>query len=156
MFKYIVAISIFIVSWDAFSQVDVINWKGYLKIQNETTEKVKVINFWATWCGPCVKEIPVFEQLNDSLASSLDVTLVSLDHKQRLDEKVLPFVLKKQLKSKVVLLNDIDFNSWMPKVNNEWQGDIPVTLVIYKDKKKFHRGIISKMELLEMIKEVKR
>ena len=84
------------VTFFANAQVKVVNWKQFLKIKNETTEKVKVINFWATWCGPCVKELPVFESVNASCSDSVEVVLVSLDNAERLDEKVNPFVLKKQ------------------------------------------------------------
>lgn len=143
------------VAYFANAQVEVVNWKQFLKIKNETTEKVKVINFWATWCAPCVKELPVFEAVNAAYSDSVEVVLVSLDNPERLDEKVNPFVLKKQMKSKVVLLNDIDFNTWMPKISNEWGGEIPVTLVVYKGKELFHKGDISEIELLELIKKVK-
>ena len=140
----------------ASAQVEVVSWKQYLKIQDKETEKVKVINFWATWCGPCVKELPVFEELNKVSSDSVEVILVSLDNKERLDEKVNPFVARKQMRSKVVLLNDIDFNTWMPKISTEWGGEIPVTLVIYKGKQLFHRGEITKEELEELLLEIKK
>lgn len=145
----------FLICTIATAQVEVVSWKQYLKIQDKETEKVKVINFWATWCGPCVKELPVFEELNKESSDSVEVILVSLDNKERLDEKVNPFVARKQMRSRVVLLNDIDFNSWMPKISTEWQGEIPVTLVIYKGKQIFHRGEITKEEIEQLILKVK-
>lgn len=145
----------FLICTIATAQVDVVSWKQYLKIQDKETEKVKVINFWATWCGPCVKELPVFEELNKVSSDSVEVILVSLDNKERLDEKVNPFVARKQMRSKIVLLNDIDFNKWMPKISTEWGGEIPVTLVIYKGEQLFHRGEITKEELERLIIKIK-
>ena len=151
-----IAIGLFLMSTFVLqAQVKVVNWKQFLKIKNETTEKVKVINFWATWCGPCIKELPVFEGVNAAHSDSVEVVLVSLDHVDRLDEKVNPFVLKKQIRSTVVLLNDIDFNTWMPKIRADWGGEIPVTLVVYKGKELFHKGEITEAELVSLIKKVK-
>jgi len=62
-------------------------------IKNENT--IYVINFWATWCMPCVKELPYFEKLN---AENKDakVVLISLDFKDQLESKLLPFLKKKE------------------------------------------------------------
>jgi thiol-disulfide isomerase/thioredoxin len=56
-----------------------------------------VINFWATWCAPCVKEIPNFEKLNTTYkASPLKVILVSLDFKSKLEKVVYSVCEEKQ------------------------------------------------------------
>src|SRR6476469_2154954 len=64
-----------------------------LSRQNDTTY---VVNFWATWCAPCIKELPLFEQLGTAQAGKkVKVLLVSLDYASQLDKKVRPFVLKR-------------------------------------------------------------
>ncbi|PJJ60596.1 TlpA family protein disulfide reductase [Hymenobacter chitinivorans] len=98
-----------------------------LSRQNDTTY---VVNFWATWCAPCVKELPLFEQLSTTQAGKkVKVLLVSLDYASQLDKKVKPFVLKRGLKSEVVLLNEPDPNSYLEKVDPKWSGAIPFTLI---------------------------
>lgn len=105
---------------------------------NKQTDTTYVINFWATWCKPCVEELPYFEQLHDAHKNDkLKVILVSLDFPKHLESKLLPFVEKYQLKSDVIALTDIDFNSWIDKVSPEWSGAIPVTMVYNAREKKF-------------------
>lgn len=99
-------------------------------------ENVYVINFWATWCAPCIKELPYFEKLNAD-NKNVKVILVSLDSKKDLDKKLIPFIEKRKLKSKVLLLADKDYNSWLSKVDADWSGAIPATLIISGKKKQF-------------------
>ncbi|TGE12240.1 TlpA disulfide reductase family protein [Hymenobacter elongatus] len=103
-----------------------------LSRQNDTTY---VVNFWATWCAPCVKELPYFDQLSTTYArQKVKVLLVSLDYASQLDKKVKPFVRRRGLRSEVVLLNETDPNSWLDKVDGKWSGALPFTL-IYNQKK---------------------
>ncbi|SHG94711.1 AhpC/TSA family protein [Flavobacterium fluvii] len=103
---------------------------------------IYVVNFWATWCAPCVKELPHFEQLN-SENKDIKVVLVSLDFKNQFESKLLPFVKKKLIKSEVVLLTDKDYNTWLPIVDKDWSGSIPATLIIKNGKKFFVEKIFS-------------
>ena len=94
---------------------------------------IYVVNFWATWCAPCVKELPHFEQLN-SENNKVKVVLVSLDFKNQFDSRLLPFLKKNGIKSEVVLLTDTNYNNWLPLVDKEWSGSIPATLIIKNGK----------------------
>lgn len=99
-----------------------------------------IINFWATWCGPCVKELPQFESLLEKYKDqNLEIILVSLDFADDLENKVQPFVEKKGLKSKVYVLDELDANSYIDKVDPSWSGAIPATLILQarNDKKLF-------------------
>ena len=94
-----------------------------------------VINYWATWCGPCVKELPYFEQLLTAYQKDkVRVVLVSLDFPKKVDSKLLPFLNKHNIQSEVVLLDDPKSNLWIDKVDPSWEGAIPVT-IIYKGNK---------------------
>lgn len=106
-----------------------------------------VVNFWATWCAPCVKELPHFEQLN-SENKKVKVVLVSLDFKNQYEAKLLPFLKKKAIKSEVVLLTDKDYNTWLPAVDKDWSGSIPATLIIKNDKKVFVEKMFASYEEL--------
>lgn len=99
-------------------------------------ENIYVINFWATWCAPCIKELPYFEKLNAE-NKNVKVILVSLDSKKDLDKKLIPFIEKRKLKSKVLILADKDYNSWLSKVDADWSGAIPATLLLNGKKKQF-------------------
>ncbi|MBD0726596.1 hypothetical protein B6A10_15590 [Flavobacterium sp. L1I52] len=101
-----------------------------------------VVNFWATWCAPCVKELPHFEQLN-SENKKLKVVLVSLDFKTQYETVLLPFLKNEQIQSEVVLLTDKDYNSWLPAVDKDWSGSIPATLILKNGKKFFVEKMFS-------------
>ena len=109
--------------------------KPYLTTKSDS---VFVINFWATWCAPCVAEMPYFEKLNaDFSPKKVKVILVNLDLKSQIATKVLPFLEKNRLKSKVVVLSEKNANNWIPKVHPEWAGSIPATLIFDKNKRVF-------------------
>lgn len=119
------------------------------KQQNDTTY---VINFWSTWCAPCVKELPHFEALNKKYTNQkVKVILVSLDFKKQLETKLKPFLAKNDLQSEVLVLIDPDANSWVDKVNPEWSGAIPATYVYKKDKADFFEKSYETFEDLESI-----
>lgn len=92
--------------------------------------KTYVINFWATWCAPCVKELPAFEKLNKEYADKkVEVILVSLDFPKQVDKRLIPFINKHNLQSKVVLLNDKNEDFWIKAIDSTWSGAIPATLI---------------------------
>ena len=101
---------------------------------------VYVVNFWATWCAPCVKELPHFEQLN-SENKNVKVVLISLDFKNQFESKLIPFLKKKSIKSEVIFLSDTDYNSWLPLVDKNWSGSIPAK----KKKKNGNKFFVEKM-----------
>lgn len=103
---------------------------------------VYVVNFWATWCAPCVKELPHFEKLN-SENKNIKVVFVSLDFKNQFESKLLPFLKKKSIKSEVVFLSDTNYNAWLPLVDKDWSGSIPATLIIKNGKKFFVEKMFS-------------
>lgn len=118
--------------------------KDYLQPNNDTTY---VINFWATWCIPCVKELPYFEELNNKeLNGKVKVVLVSLDFTLK---QVETFSKKKSLQSEIVLLSDSKTNSWINKVDPSWSGAIPITLFIKGDKRMFYEKDYHNIEELE-------
>lgn len=106
---------------------------------NKKDDKVYVINFWATWCGPCVKELPEFEKLKKEYANkNVEVLLVSLDFPKQKEKKLIPFINKKKIKSKVVLLDDVNEDVWIKDIDSTWSGAIPATIIYNKNKRKFY------------------
>lgn len=110
-----------------------------------------IINFWATWCKPCVAELPYFEKLKED---GVKVTLVSLDMPKLVESKLIPFLKERKLKSEVVLLDDPDANNWIPKVDENWSGAIPATLILKKDKQKFYEKSFTYQTLTQSIENL--
>jgi thiol-disulfide isomerase/thioredoxin len=112
-------------------RVAVVKFPELQKRLSRPNDTTYVVNFWATWCAPCVKELPNFEQLNAAYAGKkVKVLLVSMDYASQVDKKVRPFVARQKLKSEVLLLNESDPNSWLEKVDTKWSGAIPFTLIL--------------------------
>ena len=99
------------------------------------TDTLYVLNFWATWCGPCVAELPSFEKLNEAYADrKVKVILVSTDFKRNVETGVKPFVQRKKLKSEVVFIDEPNPNNYINLVDTTWSGAIPATLIVSKRK----------------------
>lgn len=134
-------------------EVAVVDFAGLQQRMNEQKKDELVIyNFWATWCKPCVEEMPYFEKLNANYAGkNVKVVFVSLDFKSK-HQKVVEFVAKKGLKAEVILLNAPDYNAWIDKVSTDWSGAIPATFVLKGDEHKFHEGSFTYEQLEQFIK----
>ena len=110
-------------------EIPVIKVKELEEIIADKERKILVVNFWATWCAPCVKELPYFEAVHQKNDEQTKVVLVNLDFADKI-EKVKSFVNRKKIQAPVLLLDEIDYNSWINKVDSSWQGAIPATLII--------------------------
>ena len=64
--------------------------------------------------------------------------LVSLDFPKQVEKKLIPFINKRKLNSKVVLLDDINEDVWIKAIDENWSGAIPATLIYNKNKRKFY------------------
>lgn len=110
-------------------RVEVIKIEGLQNLIAEDNHQVHLINFWATWCKPCVKEMPQFVDLAEN-HPEVSISLVSLDYLENLDDKVIPYLDKKEIKLRTLLMDEIDYNLWIDMVDPSWSGAIPATLII--------------------------
>jgi len=153
-----------LLSFCLFFVITVANAQVKLLTLNELEQRVLkgkdttyVVNFWATWCAPCVAELPNFEKLNkESSGKPLKVILVSLDFKSKLNAAVVPFVKKNKLKSEVFVINEPDQQAFIDQVDKSWSGAIPATLFIhtksnlrlFKEKEFTYKDLIKTIETL--------
>ncbi len=120
------------------------------KLEQESREQFLVVNFWATWCKPCIEELPYFENLKNELNNEdIVVILVSLDMEK---EKAESYARKKELQSEVLYLDEVDFNSWINRISPNWSGAIPATLMLAPSGKQlFHEGAFSQEDLNDTV-----
>lgn len=119
-------------------------------------DHIKVINFWATWCAPCVKEMPLFEKLGQE-RKDVKVTLVSMDLDLDPDPaKVHKFVARKKLQSQVLILDEKDPNSYIEQIEKSWSGALPATIIVNSKtgQRKFVERELHEGELEKLIAEV--
>lgn len=111
--------------------IEIIKSKKLFKMVDQCGDKNKILvyNFWATWCAPCIREIPHLESINNSYGN-VDVILISIDDVDLLNKKVIPFVKKMGIKSNVVLLDETDYNEIISRVDRDWSGAIPASLIV--------------------------
>ena len=122
---------------------------------NSHSDTTYVVNFWATWCKPCVAELPEFEKLHiDYQLKKVKVILVCMDFKEDIDQKLKPFLNKNKYTSEVVLLDESNGNDFINKISEKWSGAIPATLVIKNDPltKQFFENKVTYDFLVEHIK----
>ena len=97
-------------------------------------DTLKVVNFWATSCKPCIEEFPFFIDAQETFKNNkVEFIYVSLDFSKQKD-RAEQFVTKKGLIGRHFLLKD-DPNVWINKIDKDWGGDIPYTLLIPKNGK---------------------
>ena len=90
-----------------------------------------VINFWATFCKPCIAEIPSFIKTTEKYkADKVKLMLVSLDLKSEYPAKIAAFVKKKKFNTGIAWLNETNADYFCPKADPKWSGSIPSTLFI--------------------------
>lgn len=135
--------------------IEVVDFDGLYGKIDLSVDKTYVINFWATWCSPCVKELPYFEEVNkQSLDKNTEVILVSLDFPSQIETKLKPYLKRNKIKSKVILLDDSKMNTWVPKVSEQWDGGIPATLIVNSSIYNFYPKPFEKEELFTEINKV--
>jgi len=99
------------------------------------SETPTVVNFWATYCGPCLKEIPYFlEVVKQYEKNGVKLLLVSLDFKESFPDKISSFADKRKFTSPIVWLDETNADYFCPKVDSKWSGVMPATLFINNKK----------------------
>ncbi|MBK9637206.1 MAG: TlpA family protein disulfide reductase [Bacteroidetes bacterium] len=133
---------------------EVIKLDQLLTILNNKSDSLLVLNFWATWCKPCVEEMQEFLRIEQELENKkVRFIYLSLDFKRDFETKLVPFVNKRKMKSDVFLLDEPDYDAWINIVDPSWQGSIPATLLLTPnaENRHFHEGQLTYLELKKII-----
>lgn len=135
---------------EVYEAFPVYDFNGFEKMLHNNDGKTYIVNFWATWCKPCIEEMPHFERIHsEHKDDNVEVLLVSLDMPNMWKSRLEPYVKKNKIQSKVVILDDPKQNDWIPKVSEDWGGGIPATLIYNKDKRTFYERGFTYEELNE-------
>lgn len=121
---------------------------------HSSADTVYVVNLWATWCGPCIRELPEFDKLyEDNKEKPVKILMVSLDYKADMSYKVPNYIQRRKMQQEVVWLNENNPSSFMPRLDKNWRGAIPATLVVYgkKNYRQFIQGSVRSEEIQTLI-----
>jgi thiol-disulfide isomerase/thioredoxin len=121
---------------------------------DQDNDTLYILNFWATWCRPCVAEMPHFDQVQQEMAGQkVKVVFLSLDFKSDVESRLVPFLKRKKLHSTVVFLDEPNLNDWADAVSKEWSGAIPATLFVRNQGgiRHFHEGDFTYESLISTI-----
>ena len=129
-------------------EIPIYSFEDLEPLLNTKSDKIHIINFWAMWCAPCVKELPIIEAYEKE-HPNVEVLLVSMDFPKDIETKLKPFLSKKGISSKVVLLDAPDANSWIDKIDPNWSGAIPFSIIFNNKNKSFHERAFENLEDLE-------
>jgi hypothetical protein len=102
-----------------------------------------------------VKEIGYFEELHREYASTnVKVFLVSLDFPNQIEKRVIPFLKEKDITAEVLLVTDLDYNSWIDRVDPTWSGSLPATLIYNREQRMFLEKEVSRDELFNYVTQI--
>ncbi len=128
------------------------SWKA------SVSDTLYIINFWATWCKPCVEEIPDLVKLSKNYSDpKIKIILVSNDFKKHIQSHLIPFVKANHIGSNVVFMDEPNPNDWIELIDPNWSGAIPATLFIKGNIgfSEFHEGVLTYQELEAILKKTR-
>ena len=130
----------------------IISSKDVFSLVDQTSDTTYLLHLWATWCVPCIKELPQIERIAQELkGQKFKLILLSLDFEEQIDSRLLPFLEKHHIKSDSYLLKQERGYEWINAIDPEWSGAIPASLLLQNTKRDFYEKSFEYEELKELI-----
>ena len=93
--------------------------------------RVVLLNFWATWCPPCLVEFPEIVEIEKTYRErGLAVVSVSADSADRIESDLIPFLAKHAPEFPIYVMRTDDLDTFMQRIDPEWTGEVPATFFI--------------------------
>jgi peroxiredoxin len=135
--------------------IESINDEGLKQLLKNDTKKLRLINVWATWCGPCVAEIPDFLNINRMYRHrDFEFVTISADKPDKKD-KALATLKRLQASSKNYFYDSDDIYKLIELIDPKWQGALPYTLLVEPNGKIVYQkqGQINPLKMKTLIVE---
>ncbi len=121
----------------------------------QKSDKPLVVNFWATFCKPCVEEIPYFQStIRNQYKGQVELLLVSLDVPDYYPARISSFAALKKISAPIAWLNETNADYFCPLIDAKWSGAIPCTLMV-NNKKRYRKFYGDQLSAAEFEKELK-
>jgi thiol-disulfide isomerase/thioredoxin len=154
----VIALLVFVFAFTNANAQSIPKWKlNDLKTAISKAEKPTIFNFWATFCKPCVAEIPYFQQLTKKYEKEgVELVLISLDLSEAYPKQISSFATKYKFTSPIKFLAETNADLFCPVVDESWSGAIPASLFVNNKTgyRKFFEEQLSKEKLEKEIKEM--
>lgn len=109
-----------------------------------------IVNFWATFCIPCMQEMPHFQQMAEKYkAQGVSILFVSLDLKGYYPDSIIKAVKKHNIFQPVAWLNETNADYFCPKIDSSWSGGMPSSLLV-NNATNYHRFFEEQMSAEEL------
>lgn len=134
--------------------VTTVSLRDYQNRAIKNNDTLYVVNFWATWCKPCVQELPYFETASEKFkGQKVKVIFVSMNSTKEL-QQVNSFVSQNHVRPDVLLLNAGNPNIWIDQIDSNWSGAIPATIMYRHGKTAmFYEGEFTQNKLDSVIQK---
>lgn len=144
--KTVLLLLSFALAFNSFGQVNssiisTIEVDELISQTSNTSDTIYIVNFWATWCAPCVEEIPEFNKIAQHYKNQpVKVVMANLDFASQRAQTVPNFLNNHEVTHPIYFVNTPRGGGWIDRVDPNWSGAIPATLIVLKKKQTFIEG----------------
>lgn len=132
IFITVIVSSLFLIGFS--QEIKIVKIEELKKEYTKPDDTTYVVNFFASWCGPCIMEIPILNKFNEEHKNTnVKLIYVSVDNLSA-TKKLQKTITKLKMQAPVYLLNESSDFSWLPYIDKRWQGSIPATMIINSKK----------------------
>jgi thiol-disulfide isomerase/thioredoxin len=109
------------------AQIDTLAMQNLLKREGDN-QRPLLVNFWATWCAPCIEEFPDLVKIDNDYKGKIDSITITLDDVEEISTGVPKFLQRMKAEMPTYLLKTADEGEAISAVYKDWQGGLPFTI----------------------------